>query len=87
MISTIKPITIYSIILINNSDERLHDPILLLKISMGTRTNVSENYRQFGHILSKKFFSLGVMDSDRRFRGAYCLYRQGDKSQSESHIS
>jgi hypothetical protein len=28
---------------------------LLLKIPMGMQKNFSENYRQFGHMLSKKF--------------------------------
>jgi hypothetical protein len=38
-------------------DAKLHDPILLLKIPMGTRKNSSENYQQFGHALSKSFAS------------------------------
>jgi hypothetical protein len=32
----------------NNDDERLQDPILLLKIPTGTLNNFSKNYRQFG---------------------------------------
>jgi hypothetical protein len=46
--------------IINNDDARLQDPILLLKIPMGTRKNYSENYGQFGHALSKRFASPGV---------------------------
>jgi hypothetical protein len=49
-----------NIIIINTDDERLQDPILLLKIPMGTRNNFSENYRQFGHALSKRFASHGL---------------------------
>jgi hypothetical protein len=41
-------------IIIINNDERLQDPILLLKIPMGLRKNFSENYQQFGHVLSQK---------------------------------
>jgi hypothetical protein len=44
-------------IIINNDDERLQDPILRLKIPVGTRNNFSENYRQFGYALSKRFAS------------------------------
>jgi hypothetical protein len=36
----------------------LQDPILLLKIPMGTRNNFSKNYRKFGHALSKRFASV-----------------------------
>jgi hypothetical protein len=32
-------------------------PISLLKISMGTRKNFSENYRKFVHALSRSFAS------------------------------
>jgi hypothetical protein len=52
-------IIICNIIVINN-DERLQDPILLLKNPMGTRRNFSRNYLQFGHALSKKFASPGL---------------------------
>jgi hypothetical protein len=38
-----------------NDDARLQDPILLLKIPMGKRNNFAENYRQFEHVLSKRF--------------------------------
>jgi hypothetical protein len=37
-------------------DSRM-DPVLLLKIPMGTRKNFSENYRKFGHARSKSFAS------------------------------
>jgi hypothetical protein len=49
-------IIIYYKIIINN-DVRFQDPILLLKIPIGTRKNFSENYRQFRNALSKKFAS------------------------------
>jgi hypothetical protein len=55
-----KPIIIYNAIKINNDDARLQDPILMLKIPMGKRKNVSENYRQFGHAISKRFISPGL---------------------------
>jgi hypothetical protein len=42
-----------------NGEARLQDPILLLKIHMGTRKNFPENYRQFGYALTKRFASLG----------------------------
>jgi hypothetical protein len=36
-------------------DERLQNPILLLKILMGTGKNFSENYWQLGRALSRRF--------------------------------
>jgi hypothetical protein len=42
---------------INDDNARLQDPILLLKILMGTRKNFSENYGQFEHALSESFAS------------------------------
>jgi hypothetical protein len=50
-------ITIYNITIINNDDSRLQDPILLLKIPMGKRKKFSENYRQFGQVLSERLAS------------------------------
>jgi hypothetical protein len=38
-----------------NDDEKLQDPILFLKVPKGTRKTFSENYRQFGHAISKRF--------------------------------
>jgi hypothetical protein len=35
----------------------MQNPILLLKIPMSTRESFPENYRQFGHALSKRFAS------------------------------
>jgi hypothetical protein len=43
------------IMMIMNNEERLHDPILLLKLLMGTAKNFSEDYRQFGYAVSKRF--------------------------------
>jgi hypothetical protein len=54
-----KPIIIYNAIKIND-DARLQDPSLMLKIPVGKRKNFSENYRQFGHGLSKRFISPGL---------------------------
>jgi hypothetical protein len=53
IVTTTTIIMIDYIIIINN-DERLQDPILLLKIPKGMKKNFSENYRQFGHVLSQK---------------------------------
>jgi hypothetical protein len=47
----------YNITIINNNDERLQDPILLLRITMGTRNYLFENYKEFGHGFSKRFAS------------------------------
>jgi hypothetical protein len=52
-------IIMYNITIINNY-ARLQDPILILKISMDTRKNFSENYRKFGHMLSKRLVSPDV---------------------------
>jgi hypothetical protein len=49
----------YTIIIISNDNARLQDPIFLLKIPMSTRKNFAENYRQFWHMLSKRFASPG----------------------------
>jgi hypothetical protein len=43
----------YNIIITNNDDVRLQDPILLLQIPISTSKNFSDHYRQFEHALSK----------------------------------
>jgi hypothetical protein len=48
-------------IIINNDDDKLQDPILILKISSGARKNFSKNLRQFGLAFSKRF-SKSVLD-------------------------
>jgi hypothetical protein len=45
--------TIYNVVIISNFDEETEEPILLLKISLGTQKNFSENYRKLGHAFSK----------------------------------
>jgi hypothetical protein len=50
----------YYVLIITCYDRRLQGSILLLKISMGTRKNFSENYQQFGHALSKRGADPGV---------------------------
>jgi hypothetical protein len=46
---------------INNGYARLHDPILPLKVAMGTPKNFSGKYRQFGHAISKMFAISGLV--------------------------
>jgi hypothetical protein len=58
--------------IISNDNERLQDPILLLKIPMGTRKNFSENYRKFGHSLSRMFASPGLELCFNMFRFLIC---------------
>ena len=47
---------------INNNYERLQDLILFLRIPIGTRKDLFEIYRHFGHTTSKRFASPGMCD-------------------------
>jgi hypothetical protein len=51
-------------VIINNG-ATLQDPILLVKIPMGTQDNFAGNYRQFGHAVSK-WFTIPVLDTRSR---------------------
>jgi len=54
--------------IINNNYERLQDLILFFRISIGTRKDLFEIYRQLGHASSKGSPALGCAISDESFR-------------------
>jgi len=53
---------------VNNNYERLQGLILFLRIPIGTRKDLFEIYRQFGHAPSKCSSALGCAISDENFR-------------------
>jgi hypothetical protein len=61
LLSLSLPVIIFTIVIYDyNTQCKIADPILLLKIPWGTRKNSPANYPQFGYALSKWFCSHGL---------------------------